>query len=77
MPAPMSLDLWLRIVGAVERDSSIRQVARRFAVSPSAADKLMQRVRATGSAALAGPLLEPHEADLRGLVAATRPSPNV
>jgi len=42
-----------------------------------AALKLMQRVRATGSvalatlAAIAGPLLEPNEADLRGLVAAT------
>ncbi len=51
MPAPMSMDLRLRIVGAVERGSSIREAARRFAVSPSAAIKLMQRVRATGSAA--------------------------
>jgi transposase len=77
MPAPMSLDLRLRIVGAVERGSSIRQAARRFAVSRSAAIKLIQRVRATGSAAPARcgghrrPLLAPHEADLRGLVAAT------
>jgi transposase len=50
---------------------------RRFAVSPSAAIKLMQRVRATGSAAPARygghrrPLLAPHEAELRGLVEAT------
>jgi transposase len=51
MPARMSLDLRLRIVRAVERGSSIRAAARRFAVSPSAAIKLMQRVRATGSAA--------------------------
>jgi hypothetical protein len=43
MPAPMSLDLRLRIVGAVERG--------RFAVSPSAAIKARQRVRAMGSAA--------------------------
>jgi transposase len=77
MPAPMSLDLRLRIVGAVERGSSIREAARRFAVSPSAAIKLMQRVRATGSAAPARygghrrPLLGPHEADLRRLVEAT------
>ena len=77
MPAPISLDLRLRIVSAVERGSSIRQAARRFAVSPSAAIKLMQRVRATGSAAPARygghrrPLLAPHEADLRRLVAAT------
>ena len=77
MPAPMSLDLRLRIVRAVEQGSSIRQAARRFAVSPWAAIKLMQRVRATGSAAPARygghrrPLLEPHEAELRALVAAT------
>jgi transposase len=56
---------------AVERGSSIREAARRFAVSPSAA------VRATGSAAPARyrghrrPLLEPHAADLRKLVEAT------
>jgi transposase len=77
MPAPMSLDLRRRIVGAVERGSSIRQAARRFAVSPSAAIKLMQRVRATGSAAPARfgghrrRLLESPAAELRELVAAT------
>jgi putative transposase len=77
MPAPISMDLRLRIVGAVESGSSIRGAARRFAVSPSAAIKLMQRVRATGSAAperYGGhrrPVLEPHEADLRRLVEAT------
>jgi transposase len=70
MPPPMSLYLRLRIVRAVERGSSIRAAARRFAVSPSAAIKLMQRVRATGSAAPARygghrrPLLEGYEADL-------------
>jgi transposase len=77
MPAPMSMDLRLRIVRAVERGSSIREAARRFAVSPSAAIKLMQRVRATGSPAPARygghrrPFLAPHEAELRGLVEAT------
>jgi transposase len=77
MPAPISMDLRLRIVGAVEGGSSIREAARRFAVSPSAAIKLMQRVRATGSAAPARygshrrPLLGPHENDLRRLVEAT------
>jgi transposase len=76
MPAPISMDLRLRVVRAVEGGSSIRQAARRFAVSPSAAVKLMQRVRATGSAAPARygghrrPLLSPHEADLRRLVEA-------
>jgi transposase len=74
MPAPISLDLRLRIVGAVERGSSIRAAARWFAVSPSAAIKLMQRVRATGSAApdryggYRRPLLRPHERTLRRLV---------
>jgi transposase len=76
MPAPMSMDLRERIVHAVERGSSIREAARRFAVSPSAAIKLMQRVRATGSAAPARygghrrPLLEPYQADLERLVEA-------
>jgi putative transposase len=77
MPAPMSLDLRLRIVRAVEGGSSIREAARRFAVSPSAAIKLMQRMRATGSAAPARfgghrrRLLAPHESDLRRLVEAS------
>jgi transposase len=72
----MSLDLRRRIVGAVEGGSSIREAARRFAVSPSAAIKLMQRVRTTGSAAPARfgghrrRLLEPHETELRDLVEA-------
>ena len=77
MPAPISMDLRLRIVRAVERGSSIRDAARRFAVSPSAAIKLMQRVRATGSAAperYGGhrrPVRAPHAAELRRLVEAT------
>jgi transposase len=72
----MSMDLRLRIVRAVDDGSSIREAARRFAVSPSAAIKLMQRVRTTGSAApdrYGGdrrPLLEPYETDLRKLVEA-------
>jgi len=45
----MSMDLRERIVRAVEGGSSMREAARRFAVSPSAAIKLMQRVRATRS----------------------------
>jgi transposase len=77
MPAPISLDLRLRIMRAVEQGSSIRRAARRFAVSPSAAIKLMQRVRATGSPAPARygghrrPLLAAYEADLERLVEAT------
>jgi transposase len=76
MPAPISLDLRERIVESVLGGSSIRQAARRFAVSPSAAIKLMQRVEATGSpepeqAGGRKPLLlEPHAEALRGLVEA-------
>lgn len=77
MPAPMSRDLRERIVRAVEGGSSIRQAARRFAVSSSAAIKLMQRVRETGSAAPARfgghrrPLLDAHQGELVRLVEAT------
>ena len=75
MTAPLSQDLRERIVRAVEGGSTIRQAARRFAVSASAAIKLMQRMRETGSAAPAKiggsrrPLLEKHADDLRALVA--------
>lgn len=76
MPVPISLDLRRRIVAVVEGGSSVRAAARRFAVSPSTAVKLLQRVRATGSPAPARyggyrrPLLEPHELELRQLVSA-------
>ena len=75
MPAPLSMDLRRRIVEAVEAGSSIRAAARRFAISPSAAIKLMQRVRATGSPAperYGGhrrPVLEPDRTDIERLVA--------
>ena len=74
MTAPLSQDLRERIVHAVEDGSTIRQAARRFAVSASAAIKLMQRVRQTGSTAPAKiggyrrPLLEKHADDLRAIV---------
>ena len=74
MTAPLSRDLRERIVRAVEGGRSIRQAASRFEVSPSAAVKLMRRVRETGSAApgrIGGPrrpVLEPHKARLRSLV---------
>jgi len=77
MPAPLSLDLRQRIVQAVRDGCSMREAARRFAVAPSTAIKLMQRVEATGSAAPGRcgghrrPLLAPYEAELRRLVAAT------
>jgi transposase len=76
MTAPLSRDLRERIVRAVAQGSSIRQAAERFAVSPSAAVKLMQRVRRTGSTAPAKigghrrPLLEAHADDLRAITSA-------
>ncbi len=76
MPAPLSMDLRHRIVEAVRQGSSIRAAARRFAVSPSAAIKLMQRVEATGSPApdrYGGhrqPILEPYRTELERMVAA-------
>ena len=51
MTAPLSPDLRYRLVRAVEGGASARQAAARFEVSPSAAIKLMQRVRKTGSTA--------------------------
>jgi transposase len=76
MTTPLSQDLRRRIARAVEKGSSIRQAAARYEVSPSAAVKLMQRVRRTGSLVpdrVGGhrrPVLEPHEDLLRSLVAA-------
>jgi transposase len=76
MTTPLSQDLRRRLARAVEEGSSIRQAAARYEVSPSAAVKLMQRVRRTGSLApdrVGGhrrPVLEPHEDLLRSLVAA-------
>src|SRR5436190_20099086 len=74
MTAPLSQDLRERLVRAVEGGRTIRQAARRFAVSASAAIKLMERVRQTGSTAPAKiggyrrPLLEKHADDLRAIV---------
>ena len=74
MPAPLSLDLRGRIVRAVEKGSSIRQAALRFDVSPSAAVKLMRRVRASGSPAPARfgghrrPVLDDHATLVRSLL---------
>jgi putative transposase len=72
------MDLRGRIVRAVEGGSSIREAARRFEVSASAAIKLLRRVRETGSAAPAQvgghrpPALVGREDDLVRLVD-TRP----
>jgi transposase len=77
MPAPISLDLRRRIVDAVAGGSSMRAAARRFAVAPSTAIKLMRRVRETGDALPARygghrrPVLEPYQGELVALVTAT------
>lgn len=76
MTAPLSQDLRRRIVRAVEAGSSARAAAARFEVSPSAAIKLIRRVRRTGSPAPAQvgghrrPVLEPHADLIRSLVEA-------
>ncbi len=73
MAAPLSQDLRERIVRSVDGGGSARAAARRFAVSPSAAIKLVGRVRETGSTApgkVGGhrrPVLEPHAATVRAL----------
>ena len=75
MTAPLSQDLRHRIVRAVDAGSSMRQAAKRFKVSPSAAIKLMQRVHQTGSTAPAQiggyrrPLLEAHVGELQEVMA--------
>jgi putative transposase len=73
MTAPLSQDLRERIARSVGDGSSARAAAERFEVSPSAAIKLMQRVRETGSTAPAKigghrrPVLEPHADTLRAI----------
>ena len=49
MAAPLSADLRERIVAEVESGRSRRAAAERFAVAPSSAVRLMQRVERTGS----------------------------
>jgi transposase len=73
MTAPLSQDLRKRLIRAVEEGASAREAAARFAVSASAAIKLVRRVRETGSTAparLGGyrkPLLAGQEEFLRQL----------
>ena len=75
MTAPLSQDLRKRLVRAVAEGASARAAATRFAVSASAAIKLVRRVRQTGSTAPARmggyrkPLLAGQEVFLRELTA--------
>jgi transposase len=75
MTAPLSQGLRKRLVRAVEEGASARGAATRFAVSASAAIKLVGRVRETGSTAPARiggyrkPLLAGQEEFLRELTA--------
>lgn len=76
MTAPLSPDLRMRMVRAVDEGSSAREAAVRFDVSASAAIKLVRRVRETGSiepARIGGyrkPLLADHGELLRELTTA-------
>jgi len=78
MTAPLSQDLRKRLVLAVEEGASAREAASRFAVSASAAIKLVRRVRETGSTAPARiggyrkPLLAGQEAFLQELTASRK-----
>ena len=49
MPRPLSNDLRIRMVNAVQNGESRHAVAERFDVAPSSAIKLMQAFEATGS----------------------------
>lgn len=77
MPRPLSMDLRERIAEAVNSGLSRSAAARRFAVAPSSAIKLMQAQAQTGSLApkrMGGyrtAILAPHEATVRALVEAT------
>lgn len=51
MPAPLSLDLRRRILAALEAGASQRQVAKRFQVGLATVERLVRRVRLTGSPA--------------------------
>ena len=76
MAAPLSLDIRKRLVAAVEGGMSCRAAAARFAVSESAAIKLMQRWERTGSlepGQMGGHrpvVLAEHDALVRELIAA-------
>ncbi|MFN0192987.1 MAG: transposase [Aestuariivirga sp.] len=77
MPRPLSMDMRERIVAAVQSGLSRNAAAKRFAVAPSSAIKLMQAYKATGSLApkkMGGyrkAILVPHEATVKALVAET------
>lgn len=77
MPRPLSMDLRERIAEAIDAGLSRSAAARRFAVAPSSAIKLMQAKAKTGSLApkqMGGyrtAILAPHEATVRTLVAET------
>jgi len=75
MPAPISMDLRVRIVEARQAGESIVEVAERFAVCPAFVKRLMQRFRQTGSLAPKSgprgpkPLLAPYVERIRQLAA--------
>jgi len=74
MPRPLSMDLRERIAEAVKSGLSCSAAARRFAVAPSSAIKLMQAQAKTGSLApkkmggYRAAILAPHAATVKALV---------
>ncbi|CAH2407604.1 transposase [Mesorhizobium ventifaucium] len=77
MTRPLSNDLRERVVAAVLSGESRRSAAKRFGISVSAAVKLLQRHRATGSVApgkMGGHrkrVLEPHRAFIEARIRET------
>ncbi len=78
MVRPLSLDLRRRIVSAVEEGASIRAVAKRYGVAPSAVSKISRRFRESGSVApraMGGDrrshIIEGHGDRILGLLAAS------
>ena len=75
MPRPLSNDLRIRIVKAVDAGASRNTTVKRFGVSISTVVKLMQAVRATGShepkrmGGYRPVILEAHRDKVMGLVA--------
>ena len=53
MPAPLSQDIRKRVMAALTPGVSMLSVAKRFSISPSAVERLVRRVKETGTTAAA------------------------
>lgn len=81
MPAPLSLDLRQRILAALEAGGSQGRVAERFQVSKSTVERLVRRVKLTGSPApkphAGGPVLLIVEVDRARVLEWVRTDPDL